>query len=199
MADLPEPYKKPQFSPKLVGWAVVAGATAAIAAAVLVSAAPPPPYSNLLAATVASAVAIGVGLFLAALVLLVSQYFRKRYTKTEASIADYQEEMALYQEATAARLDEIAEQQRLLIAMVCDLTDRANTICRDQKVLRNRVERWKGEVTVLAEAVDELRTIFVEEGLPGRSDRLEECGAGLDPAPLYCHVTRIRASVFSSL
>jgi len=164
MTDLPEPHKKPQYSPKIVGWAVAAGAIAAIAAAILLAAAPPSPYSNLLAATVASAVAVGVGLFLAALVTRICEYFRRRHTRTEESIAEYQAEMIAY-------LNHISDQQRLLIAMVCDLTDQVKTTRRNQHVLHNRVERWKGEVTVLAQAVSDLQDAFIEEGLPEQREQ----------------------------
>ncbi|KPC69161.1 hypothetical protein ADL26_19250, partial [Thermoactinomyces vulgaris] len=178
MADQPEPYKKPQYSTKLASWAVVAGAFAAIAAVLLVSSDPPSPYSNLLAAAVASAVVIAVGLFLTGLVLLIAEAFRRRHARTEQSIKDYQE-------ATTARLDELSDQQRLLIAMVCVHTSSARAIYRDQTVLRNRVQRWQGEVSILAEALSELREIFVEQGLPEQRERLRQRGAGPAPAPLY--------------
>jgi hypothetical protein len=173
MADQPQPHQKPQFSPRIVGWAVTAGSAAAIAAVVLVSAAPPAPFSNLLAAAVASAVGIAAALFLAGLVLLIAKSFGERYDDTAQSVQDYQREMT-------ATLLALADRQVLLVERVADLDERAKEMSENQKILHNKIARCIGEVSTLSEAVgqldcrlnqilgqiESLTTAFIEEGLP---------------------------------
>jgi hypothetical protein len=173
MAEQPQPHQKPQFSPRIVGWAVTAGAAAAIAAVILVSASPPAPFSHLLAATVASAVVIAVGLFLAGLVQHISKGFGERYDATAQSVQDYQREMT-------ATLRDLADRQVLLFQMVADLDERAQEMSENQKTLHNKIARCIGEVSTLSEAVgqldcklnqilgqiESLTTAFIEEGLP---------------------------------
>lgn len=159
MSDQPELHEKLQFSPRLAGWGVAAGAIAAIAAAILAAAAPPSPYSNLLAATAVCGVVVGVGIFLAGLVLLVSKSFGDRYGHTEQAITEYQGK-------TTARLNGLAQRQQLILDNICELNGRLQTICDAQQVLHNKVDRCMGEVSVLTDGLGELTEAFVEEGLP---------------------------------
>lgn len=160
MSDQPE-HPTPTFSPRFIGWAVASAAVAAVAAVGIAVGEPPSPYRALLSAAIVCGVLVGCVLVLADLVLHVSGVFGRKYAAAEQAAIEYQEAMAEI-------LSGISANQAQILAMISKLDERAQQICKTQKILHNKVNRCMGEVGILNDGLGELREAFVEEGLPER-------------------------------
>lgn len=177
MTDQPE-HPVPTFSPRFIGWAVAAGAVAAIAAVGIAVGEPSPPYRSLLAATIVSGVVTSGIVVLTDLVLHVAAIFDRKYEAAEQAAADYQKAMTEI-------LDGISANQTQIIDMITKLD--------------NQINRCIGEIGIVSEGLSDLREAFVEEGLPENRDRLGHERRGPGSRAAHCHTISTLASVFSSV